>query len=816
MAGRQIASRLSRLKVRFRMTGRGARVAVFTATVLSACSSDSGMNVASGEGGHVGSGGAGGSSDAATAASDVAGGNVPDVAVIGGGGTGGMQTAAGGATGTGGVGKLDAGVAGSSGSGGVGRDGSADALATGGAAGFDAPVAGGTGPAGGSAGSDTRSAGGIGGRSDGPAAGGASGSGGVGGIDASSAGGTGGAAVDPCNPTQPARTHTIHFRYVWAGQKTLTLFPKPEFMPKSIDLEIKDAATTLTVTCTREQDRPWFGCPVPDSYFSASATWRASDKAHAYAWNTVAYRPLPSVAKEYWLRWSYGKPDIPRTQDPPNFEFLDYYPDAANGDWAAMGQWNDSACVAKPPANPITVGFDYGGWFPYKSTQYRYPYGGSLAYVYPTESLAKAQDALDAFVFQRYNLWKKNWVKYDADACGTGTARVWSDNPVGTVSEGQGYGMAMSAAIGDKDLFDKLWGFVRHYLSSTRYCGLMGWMWTSSSDCQALDTRCDAGSMSCSGNADSAFDGDVDIGIGLVYAAMQWPEYADAAADWLDKMECEVNSKYGDGFNYPTNGETWDKTCSSAGTCDYVPGTANNVMNDYYPPGYFRVFGDFLAKKLGADAKASNGQAHHDFWYKTAEAVYELVERCYDQTGVHPGLMGDGGTIKTPCSNVGGGQPYEWGRALWRLGIDAAWFGMNTDLPETKASSSSHFGPKSRMQAKMDNAQGFYASFYKSNPPEPNANRFSSLCDQLTPAGTVANCDPAYGHNSYTVNMAMCPFVSVFDNGGATTSDIRREALEESLTTTVRNDHYFEESLGVYSMLFLTGNFPNPMTVPAQ
>jgi hypothetical protein len=30
----------------------------------------------------------------------------------------------------------------------------------------------------------------------------------------------------------------------------------------------------------------------------------------------------------------------------------------------------------------------------------------------------------------------------------------------------------------------------------------------------------------------------------------------------------------------------------------------------------------------------------------------------------------------------------------------------------------------------------------------------------------------------------------------------------------VRNDHYYQESLGVYSILFLTGNYPNPLTVP--
>jgi hypothetical protein len=30
------------------------------------------------------------------------------------------------------------------------------------------------------------------------------------------------------------------------------------------------------------------------------------------------------------------------------------------------------------------------------------------------------------------------------------------------------------------------------------------------------------------------------------------------------------------------------------------------------------------------------------------------------------------------------------------------------------------------------------------------------------------------------------------------------------------NARYFEESLGVYSILFLTGNFPNPLAVPVR
>jgi hypothetical protein len=628
--------------------------------------------------------------------------------------------------------------------------------------------------------------------------------------------------VDPCNPPQPPNYHTVHFRYIWAGQKTFTMFPAIALMPKWIEMEV-NSTSALKVICWREQDRPWFECPVPDSSFVSGATWRAVDKTHTPEWNTVAPRPFPSTPKDYWVRWYYGKPDIPRTVDPPNFMFFDYYPDGTNGDWSATGVWNDSACAPKPPATPVTVGFGNGAWFPYTKAQFMYPYGGSLAYVYPDH--ATVQDLFNAFVWERYGIWKQNWVKYDADACGTGTARVWSDNPVGTVSEGQGYGMAIAAAIGDKDLLDKLWLFARHYMSqgAKKYCGgLMGWMWSSASDCRPLDKPCDIDTESCSGNGDSAFDGDVDIAIGLVYAALQWPNdtpsqssetWQQAAIDWLVKMECEINTKYDGLWNYPSKGDTDSKNCQNypGQPCSYSKGTPNIVFMDYYPPGYFRVFGDFLAK-FDNSSSAANGQSHHDFWYKTAETVYKMYEMCYDETRVNPGLVGDTGDVAHPCSGLGGGQPYEWSRALWRVGIDGAWFGDNTTLPENAPNSSTHYNQKSEMRAKIDNSQDYYTNFYKKNPVEANANRFSSICDSLGTDGAVTNCDPANGHNSYTVNTAMCSYVSLFDDGNVTTPDIRREAIEESVTTTIQNDHYFQETLGVYTILFLTGNFPNPIT----
>ncbi len=608
---------------------------------------------------------------------------------------------------------------------------------------------------------------------------------------------------DPCSPPQPTGYHTVHFRYLWAGQKTFTFFPKLELMPKWMELEVNGPGNALKVICQREQDRPWYQCPVPDSAFSASTTWRAVDKLHDPEWNTVKPWPLPAEPKEYWIRWYYGKPDIPRSSDPPNFKVYDYYPDGENGDWSATGDWNDAMCAPKPAAKPVKVGFGNGAWFPYKRTQYAYPYGGSLAFLYPEPE--KVQDLFDAFVWERYHLWKQNWVREGAEACGNGTARVHCDSRDPTVSEHQGYGIAIAAAIGDKEMVKQLWEFVRHFRSQKKYCFLMGWAWKGPDSCLAADE---------SGTEDSAFDGDVDIAIGLVYAAMQWPDdFTDIAIEWLKGMECQINTKYGDGFNYPTNGDSWDKALCSEDKCEYADKTVNRVFIDYFPPGYFRVFGDFMAAKLGEDAKAGNGQTYRDFWYKTAETVWELVERTYDISDIHPGLLGDQGDILTPGTNSGGGT-YEWGRALWRLGIDAAWFGDNASLPENKPNSSKHYGPKSRIQAKMDLIQDFFSKFHEKNPVETNANRFSSICDALGPDGAVTDCDPANGHNSYTVNLAMCPYASLFDNGGKTTSAIRREAIEESISTTVQNDHSYQESLGVYSIMFLTGNYPNPMVVP--
>ncbi len=625
-------------------------------------------------------------------------------------------------------------------------------------------------------------------------------------------GGDANITVDPCNPPVPDGYSTVHFRYIWAGQKIFTYFPKPALMPRWIVLEVNGGGGDKDVICYREADRPWFNCPVPNQEFKAGATWRAVDKAHQPEWNTVTPREFPAKTGEYWLRWYYGKPDIALTS---KFKFYEYYPDGTGGDWSKTGDWGDKNCAPKPPPASFKIG--YGGWFPYDETSYAYQYGASLSRTFKNPDTV--QDLLNVFTFERYELWKSKYVKYDDDACGAGTARVDSSDSVSpTVSEGQGYGMAMAAAIGDKVLFDKLWMFTRHYLSQSakKFCGgLMGWAWKGKGDCRPLDKPCDPDKEGCDGDKDSAFDGDVDIGIGLVYAAMQWPEYRSAAAGWLQKMECEIDTVNDGKWFYATPGDTWNKTnCSGyPGTpCSYTKGGNGKVNLSYYPPGYFRVFGDFLKAYLNPKLyTADQREQHRGFWYKTAETVYEMFERCYADGGTHPALVSDWGHYATPCDSSA--DNYNWSRALWRIGIDAAWFGNRTDLPENQPNSSGKYSGKTRMQAKVEAIQDFYANFYKKNPVMENANRFSSICQQLSSDGAASGCDPALGHNSYFVNTAMCAYVSVYDNAGATTPDIRREAVEEAVSTSIINDRYYQESIGVYTLMFLTGNFPNPMMV---
>jgi endo-1,4-beta-D-glucanase Y len=129
-------------------------------------------------------------------------------------------------------------------------------------------------------------------------------------------------------------------------------------------------------------------------------------------------------------------------------------------------------------------------------------------------------------VEKAYDAWKSTYL---VKGCASGEYYVSTkgddDAPHnGTVSEAQGYGMNIVPLMAGYDAaakseFDGLWKLVKDHEDAD---GLMQWQ---------LDGKtCD---YADDGTPDSATDGDLDIGYGLILADKQWGGYTSAAKAWL-------------------------------------------------------------------------------------------------------------------------------------------------------------------------------------------------------------------------------------------------------------------------------------------
>jgi endo-1,4-beta-D-glucanase Y len=136
-----------------------------------------------------------------------------------------------------------------------------------------------------------------------------------------------------------------------------------------------------------------------------------------------------------------------------------------------------------------------------------------------------SRSSRDAAVRRQYDSWKSHYLRA---ACGGYLVYATGDAPNrGTVSEAQGYGMNIVPLMAGYDTnakaeFDGLWKVARDHRD--RF-GMMQWRIDGRS-CRYAD----------SGTPDSATDGDLDIGYGLLLADRQWGGYAAAARDWLAKL----------------------------------------------------------------------------------------------------------------------------------------------------------------------------------------------------------------------------------------------------------------------------------------
>jgi endo-1,4-beta-D-glucanase Y len=136
-----------------------------------------------------------------------------------------------------------------------------------------------------------------------------------------------------------------------------------------------------------------------------------------------------------------------------------------------------------------------------------------------------SQSARDTAVKKQYDSWKSHYLRA---ACGGYLVYATGDAPnKGTVSEAQGYGMNIVPLMAGYDadakaVFDGLWHVVSTHRDSK---GMMEWQIDGKS-CDYADD----------GTPDSATDGDLDVGYGLILADRQWGGYTSAAKDWLAKL----------------------------------------------------------------------------------------------------------------------------------------------------------------------------------------------------------------------------------------------------------------------------------------
>lgn len=237
-----------------------------------------------------------------------------------------------------------------------------------------------------------------------------------------------------------------------------------------------------------------------------------------------------------------------------------------------------------------------------------------------------------AVVQSSYANWKSKYLLGD---CGGGNYRV--DNATGdasTFSEGQGYGMVLTAYFGDKTEFDGLWAFAQKNFNPS---GLMGWHVTCS------------GATTSDGGSGSATDGDTDIAFGLIVAAAQWGgTYAQQAKTYLATLKS---------VDFATCSAT-GRILATAGSWQGMDACTSGSNTSYWMPGYYRVFSAFTGDS---------------FWTKAADDAVTLYGLAADPTtGIIVNEVDENGKAIQ-------GQTYDYNscRIPWRGVLDYLWFGTS-------------------------------------------------------------------------------------------------------------------------------------------
>lgn len=253
----------------------------------------------------------------------------------------------------------------------------------------------------------------------------------------------------------------------------------------------------------------------------------------------------------------------------------------------------------------------------------RYPFPQNVKYPYGFQSTKITSDHVKSW----YDAWTTKYLQ----EC-NGNVRPGVDPLSKSLVEAQGFAMVAAAYMGDKENFDKLYGYYQAKLTSSG-CGLMGWK-------QTCDGWEDQG---------AATDGDIDVASGLVVANWQWPDdgydvEAKTVLTTLKKMIVDCDGKLA---LYPgcSGGSPW--------------GGCNETDISYYSPAFFRYFAE-----VSGDAD----------WSKLADDTHLIRDAAANATtGLVPDWQSVSGTAGAGSRK--GYYSFDAIRAPYKQALDYLWNG---------------------------------------------------------------------------------------------------------------------------------------------
>jgi endoglucanase len=256
------------------------------------------------------------------------------------------------------------------------------------------------------------------------------------------------------------------------------------------------------------------------------------------------------------------------------------------------------------------------------------------------------QEQADDSVRSFYNNWKERYINDDA---GSGQYYIWTEHSAGKnicVSEGQGYGMMITALMAGYDTAaQKIYnGLFRYYKlhPSKPNSVLMGWAQNSSF--KNID-------------ATSAADGDMDIAYSLLLANAQWGN--KGSVHYYDEALLLVAAIMKEEIN-PTTHAVLLSNAIEPDSKDYFDMRSSDFM-----PAHFKVF-----RNIGKDGA----------WDKTIDANYTLfnfLQKKYsNEAGLFPDFIQHINRSPVPArpmyleSRYDGYYNYNACRVPWRIATD--------------------------------------------------------------------------------------------------------------------------------------------------